>query len=450
MKGYSKLMKKALVKILALTLSMLLCVGVICGCASSGKAFMKLEGESMSVNMYRLYLSRMKGTLASSYAYGAAAKTSAFWDTVMSADGTTYNDYFTAQILENTKTYLAALVMFEEEGLKLPDEYIEEIDSEMQRLLDEEADGSKNTLNSLLAPYGVNYKMLREAYIIEAKIAYLYDHIFGESGSKIAPELVEDYYQKNYVRFKQVFIPNYELLYEEDEFGNVVWYRTDDKTRIAYDTTAEQKKNEDGSVARDKNNDIIFVNEQGEIAYTKDKTNATRVPLMGEDGEQKTRPYTEEELIANEDTAKMIMEKLEPKNFDLFDACTTSEYNLDEGAFEYPNGYYMLTTSENDYLPKAIREELLDMETGEIRKVYVEDSGIHIIMKYELDEGAYTTTDDKEKLFFRASSGNYLFLEDLKGEILEEMLKPYKEKIVIDEGLIEGIDIKSAGVNFYY
>ncbi len=450
MKGYSELMKKTLVKILALSLSLLLCLGVICGCASSGKTFMKLDGEKMSVNMYRLYLSRMKGTLASAYAYGAAAKTSSFWDTVMSADGTTYNDYFTAQILDNTKTYLAALAMFREEGLKLPDEHIDEIDSEMERLLEEEADGSKNTLNSMLAPYGVNYKMLREAYIIEAKIAYLYDHLFGANGSKIAPDLVESYYQENYIRFKQVFIPSYELLYEEDEFGNIVWYRADDKTRIAYDTTAEQKKNEDGSIARDDNGDIIYVNEAGEIAYAKDKTNATRVPLLGDDGTQKTRPYTEDELIANDDTARMIMEKLEAKNFELFDACTTSKYNQDEGAFEYPDGYYIMSNGENEYVAKAIREELIDMTVGEIRKVYVEDSGIHIIMKYELEEGAYATTDENAKLFFRASNGNYLFLEDLKGEILAEMLKPYKERIEIDEGLIEGIDMKSAGVNFYY
>ena len=450
MKGYSKLMKKALVKILALSLSLFLCLGVICGCASSGKKFMKLDGESMSVNMYMLYLSRMKGTLASAYAYGETALTSSFWDTVMSADGTTYNDYFTAQILENTKTYLAALALFEAEGLKLPDDYIDEIDSELDRLLEEEADGSKNELNAKLAPYGVNYKILREAYIIEAKIAYLYDHIFGENGSKISPELVEDYYQRNYIRFKQVFLPNYELLYEEDEFGNAIWYRTDDKTRIAYDTTAEQKKNDDGSIVRDKNGDIIFVNEQGEIAYTKDKTNATRAPLLGEDGNQKTREYTEEELIANEDTARMILDKLEPENFALFDTCTTSAYNQDEGAFEYPDGYYMLTTKDSDYIPKAIRKELLSMEVGEISKVYVEDSGIHIVMKYELKEGAYTTTDDEEKLFFRASSGNYLFLEELKGEILEEMLQPYKDRIEIDDGLIEGVDIKSAEANFYY
>ena len=442
MKGYHKLMKRTLVKILSLAIALLLCLGVICGCASSGKKFMSLEGESMSVNMFQLYLSRMKGTLASSYAYGSTALTSSFWDTVMSADGTTYNDYFTAQILENTKTYLAALALFEEEGLKLPDEYIDEIDAEMERLLEEEADGSKNTLNSMLAPFGVNYKMLREAYIIEAKIAYLSNYFFGEGGSKIAPTLLEDYYQENYVRFKQVFIYTYDLVYEEDEFGNDIYYRLDDNTRISYNTGATLKTNDDGTAVTDKNNDKVYVNEQGEIAY--DKANGERAPKFGADGTQLTREYTKDELIEASDRAQLIFESTQNKNYTLFDSLVKS-YSEDEGMTEYKNGYYM--TRDTEYEAPEVLEELFDMEVGEVRMVHSE-YGIHIVMKYALDEGGYSNAENK--LFFRDADGVYLFLEDLKNQLLAEKLAPYKEKIVIDDGLIEGIDMKSVSPNYYY
>ena len=442
MKGYSKLMKKALVKILALSLSLLLCLGVICGCASSGKKFMTLDGESMSVNMFQLYLSRMKGTLASSYAYGSTALTNSFWDTVMDGDGTTYNDYFTAQILENTKTYLAALALFDEEGLKLPDEYVDEIDSEMERLLEEEADGSKNAFNAILAPYGVNYKMLREAYIIEAKIAYLNDHLFGEGGSKIAPTLLEDYYQENYVRFKQVFIYTYALVYETDEFENDIYYSVADPTRISYDTKATQKKNDDDTVARDKNNDIIYVNEKGEIAY--DKANGERVPKLDADGNQLTREYTKDELIEASDRAQLIFESTQEKNYTLFDSLVES-YSEDEGMTEYKNGYYM--TKDTEYEAPEVLEELFDMNDGEIRMVHSE-YGIHIVMKYALDEGGYSLAENK--MFFRDSDGKYTFLETLKNQLLAEKLQPYKDRIEIDDGLIEGIDMKSVEANFYY
>lgn len=442
MKGYSKLMKKALVKILALSLSIFLCLGVICGCAGSGKKFMTLDGESMSVNMFQLYLSRMKGTLASSYAYGSTALTNSFWDTVMSADGTTYNEYFTEQILENTKTYLAALALFEDEDLKLPDEYVDEIDAEMKRLLDEEADGSKNTLNATLAPFGVNYKMLREAYIIEAKIAYLNDYLFGEGGSKIAPTLLEEYYQENYVRFKQVFIYTYALVYETDEFGNDIYYSLADPSRISYDTKATQKKNDDDTVARDKNNDIIYVNDKGEIAY--DKANGKRTPKFGEDGNQLTREYTKDELIEASDRAQLIFESAQEKNYTLFDSLVES-YSEDEGMLEYKNGYYM--TRDTDYEAPEVLDELFDMSIGEVRMVHSE-YGIHVVMKYALDEGGYSLAENK--VFFRDADGKYLFLDTLKNQLLAEKLAPYKDRIEIDDGLIEGVDIKSVEANFYY
>ena len=87
------------------------------------------------------------------------------------------------------------------------------------------------------------------------------------------------------------------------------------------------------------------------------------------------------------------------------------------------------------------------MKDGEVRIVHSE-YGIHIVMKYALDEGGYSSADNK--LFFRDAEGTYLFLEDLKNQLLAEKLKPYKDKIVIDDGLIEGIDIKSASPNYYY
>ena len=434
-------MKKTLVKILALALAVVICFAVVYGCMSSGKKFMTLDGESISVNMFQLFLSRKKGMLASSYMYGATALTNSFWDTVASADGTTYNDYYTAEVLEEAKNYLAALALFNAEGLTLPDEYIDEIDEEMDRLLEDEGEGSKNTLNSILAPYGVNYKMLREAYIMEAKIAYLSDHLFGENGSKISPALMDEYYQENYVRFKHVFIYTYALVYETDEFGNDIYYRLDDNTRISYDTKATPKKDGDAFVT-DKNHDQVYVNEDGEIAY--DKKNGQRIPKLGSDGNQLTRNYTKEELIQISDRAQLIFESAQEKNYTLFDSLVDA-YSEDEGMEEYKNGYYM--TKDSDYDAPEVIDELFDMSVGEVRMVHSE-YGIHIVMKYELEDGGYASAENK--MFFRDADGVYLFLETLKNQLLTEKLKPYKDRIEIDDGLIDGIDIKSASPNYYY
>ena len=429
-------------KILAVILACLIAVSAFSGC-SKGKAAMEIDKTEISVNLFQLFLSRMKGTLASGYNYGEEALEDSFWDTVMSADGTTYNDYFTAQVLENTKTYLAALHVFEELGLKLPDSYIEEIDAELEALIENDANGSKTTFNSLLSKYGVNYKMLREAYILEAKISYLNNHLYGADGSKISPILIEDYYQDNYARFKHVFIYTYALVYETDSDGNEIWYRDDDTSRISYDTSAQTKKDSDGKIVKDKNGDTVHVNDDGTVAYS--KKNAQRKSKTDASGNQMTREYTEAELIAASDRATLILEQAEEKNYTLFDKLVEN-YTEDEGMEQYPNGYYV--TEDSSYDSPEVLEALFEMKEGEIRRV---DSkyGIHLVMKYELDEGGYDLKANSD-FFISTTDGSYVFISDLKQMLLAEYLKPYIAKIEIDQDALVGIDMKSVGANFYY
>ena len=176
-------MKLLLKRILLLTIACMLIALCFTGCSSRGKKLMELDGTDIPVNLYMLLLSRMKGNLASSYAFGATALSDSFWDTVIDpATGQTYDDYYTNAVLENAKTYLAAMYLFDELGLKLPKETVAEIDEEMDRLVESDGKGSKNTLNTILSEYGANYKILREAYIMEAKIVYLNDYLFGADG----------------------------------------------------------------------------------------------------------------------------------------------------------------------------------------------------------------------------------------------------------------------------
>ncbi|MBO7249957.1 MAG: hypothetical protein J6V42_01635 [Clostridia bacterium] len=441
-------MRKILNRTLLLLLALALCLSVLCGCSAKGKTLLELDGETMSINMFRLYLSRMKGTVISSYAYEGQALPTYFWDTVMGAEGTTYNDYFTAQTLDSAKTYLAALALFKELGLKLPDSYIEEIDSEMARLLEEEANGSKNELNALLSPYGVNYKMLREAYIVEAKIAYLNDHLFGADGAKIAQSLIEDYYQKNYVRFKHVFLYNYEILYDQDEFGNDVYYTLNangepDTTRISYDKeSGATKTGDDGEVIKDKNGHDVYFNEQGEVAYK--KKNAARNPQLDAAGNQKIREYTAEELAAMTKELEDMMAQCGNGNYTTFDALVI-EKSEDDGMREYENGYYM--TRDTDYSAKNVLEEVFKMETGEMKIIH-SDYGIHLVMKYQNDEAAYAKTENQN--LFRKTDGSYVFMNDLKNQLYAEKLGPYKDKVIVNSSLLVGVDIKSIDANFYY
>ncbi len=431
----SSLLKKILVFVVACALALT----SLAGCSSTGKAAIELGDSEITLNMYMLLLSRMKGTVAS--INGTAALKDSYWDTVIDASaGKTQNDYYCDMVLESAKTYVAALHLFDELGLKLPASYIESIDEEIAELIEYDADGSKTAFNSILADYGANVKVLREAYIMEAKIAYLNDHLFGADGSKISADLYEDYYEDNYVRFRHIFFFTTKPVYDTDINGDVVYYTKDGK--IAYDKTAV-KKEENGAVVKDKNGDIVFVEQDGSVAY--DKKNGSPNPMLDSKGNVMTTKLDTKELIALSD---LIAEKITPYatdgSYTMFDSLVET-YGEDEGMNTYPNGYYLTRTS--DYDAPQVVEALFDMEEGEVRRIE-SDYGIHIVMKYPLEEGGYALEENAD--FFRGENGGFAFLTPLKSLLLSEYIAKYSDSITVDEELLKTVSMKTVGANYNY
>ena len=427
-----------------LIFSMLACALVSCG--GTGKPLLMLDDCNISVNLFELYLTRTKGMLSSTE-YGDSVKTDDFWETWIDVyDKKTFNTYYTELVLEDAKNYLAAIAVFDELGLELPQSYIDEIDADLEEMIQNEANGSKSAFNAILAHYGANYDILREAYIIEAKIAHLREELFGKNGSKVGANLVDDYYKENYARFKQVFLYTYEFVYDEDANGDKIYYRND-TSRISYDTSKTAKTNEDGSYVTDKNGDRVYVytDDDGKerIAYKKDGASAKQ--QYDSTGEPKIRYYKEtdpEMKIVNSD-ANVILSEAKSGDFEGFDALV-SEY--DQGSDDYPNGYY--ASQYSSYEAINVIEEVFDMEIGEVRKIR-SDYGIHIVMRYELEESAYTF-EENEDLFISTKTGTYIFMSDLVDKLLYEYIKEYKERITVDEDLLKNVDIKSVDINFYY
>ena len=332
----------------------------------------------------------------------------------------------------------------------------QEIDEEMQRLVDTDGQGSKNYLNTILAEFGANYTVLREAYIMEAKIAYLSDHLFGTNGSLISQDNYERYYQENYVRFKHIFFFTTEVVYQTDSNGDEIYYSDLSNRKIAYADDSKRdgayRKHEDGKVVTDSNGDNIWLykDEEGNehISYDKKGTEeqpSQRNPILDENGNVLTRKLSEDELIALSDKVQLIMEdKAREGEYALFDTLVAT-YGEDEGMDKYANGYYLTRTS--DYDSPEVLAALFEMEEGEIRRVESE-YGIHIVMKYELDEGGYANKANES--FFISSDGTYSFLADLKSDMLDVYLQKYKESIVVDEKLLKTVDMKSVGANYYY
>ena len=427
-----------LFRVLSLLLIFVMSATIFASCAASkGEPMLRVGSATVSVNEYALLLSRMKGALAR--VYQEAVKDS-FWDTTIGLDGTTYNDYFTAQVLDTARTYAIALYLFDEYDLELPKEMIEDVDEKMEGLLVGDGDGSKSQLNQILSAYNMNYEMLREFYITEQKVDQLRAYLYGANGGKITAGVKEEYMQENYVCFKQIFLASYYYIYEKDAYGNTIYYDDDGKTYL-YDTENGVTMTDDnGEIKKDKNGDEIFFDAEGNILYDKEK--GTPMYVTDKDGNYKTEDYSKEELEKIKANVELLQSQIENGDVEEFEDLMHEYSEDEEGIEEYENGYFLEknTTYGYAYLTD-ISEALAEMEIGEIRLVE-SDRGFHLIMKYECPVGAYADRDNAVWFSeFNTSLIEYLFLQETA---------KYKDEVELDEELLSKVDMKSAAINYYY
>ena len=114
----------------------------------------------------------------------------------------------------------------------------------------------------------------------------------------------------------------------------------------------------------------------------------------------------------------------------------------EEGRTLYPDGYYFTKEARYSYdYINDILEKMNEMEVGEIALV-TSDYGYHVVMKYELDKGAYAEESNAEWFEgFNASVAEMLFTN----KCME-----YIGEIEVDEELIKTVDMSSVKPNYYY
>ncbi len=436
-------MKRNVTRVIAFLSALIMIVTCFAGCADKGEPLMKIEDSEISVNLFKLYLSRMKGMLCSSYSFGAAATKDSFWDTIASADGTTYNDVYTEAVLDNAKTYLCALYEFDQRGLKLPKATVDEIDEDIDELIEYYADGSITMMNSILAEFGANVDVLREAFIIDAKIDYLKNEVCGANGELVSDSVRNDFYLKNYARYKQVFFITYDFVFVTDENGDEIYYK-DDNT-ISYDKTANIKTDKNGNPVLDDNEDLIYVriDENGKERIAYDKFNGKRMNKTDENGKV-IEKYEGERLNAVIKAADEVYVQTQVEDFSYADF--DKLVSTDE---EHPNGYYIKKGSNYEALGLSeVANAVFDMKEGEVRAV-TSENGIHIVMRYELENYGYKDIDNSD-FFIDQQTGGLVFMDELKNQILGTYLEKHRDKIVIDEALLVGVDMKCVKENSYY
>jgi len=426
--------KKVLLRITLCIISLLLMLTAVVGCSSKGETLMQIGKQELTVNMYELLLSRMKGTLTYN---DYPTDSESFWDTIISTQGATYNDYFCLSMQQEAKMMLVKLYLFEEVyKLTLPEKNYAAIDEYINDALELIHDGSKTAFNKELSLYGVNIDMLRENYIIEDKIEYLKSHISTQTGDAARDE----YYKENYVCFRQILLPLYEFLYVTDENGDTVYYH-EGTERIYYDTTGTTKTGTDGKPVVDKNGDTIYYTADGKIAYNTTK-GVTQGLDKDNDGYTDYVMFDEERAIIVKDQANKLMELIQVGDFSTFEDYG-EKLSEKEVWNAYPNGIYINKNKNYSiaYLDD-IQKALTNMAVGDTQLIK-SDNAYHLIMKYTAEDQAYKNKENQD--WFEE------FEDEVVTDILNAMCQKYLEQVTVDEkALAEAMDMKSVGANTEY
>lgn len=443
----SKNKKKFLLCIVAFVLLCAILIISLSRCTgSSGTPMLTLKADgktySISVNLYELMLSAMKGTLAA-YGYtnnGYTPAQNSFWDIMDTYDGQameTADAYYRKSVLENCKTYLVSLYLFDKYGLELSESAKKEIDDTMEELIKTDGDGSKAKLNSVLSEYGVNYKMLKEYYTMKAKFKAVQNHIFATTGANMK----NDYLNENYVHFYQIFLANYKYVYEADANGDTIYYNTSTNQPI-YKVTEFKEVDSKGNiiyytdVTREH---ISYDTENGQPSYKIDKDGESYV----------TTPMTADELEALAGRANNLKDSLQGISKDGFVAKVTSESD-DKQAATYTDGYYLnknvdFSASGEDYMYlDQIIEKLSGTDTKDGDVIMIPStSGYHILFKCAPTQDAYDL--EANKVWFSS------FVSDFSGMIFDETTEPYLAQIKLDEKVyVKAPSMKEVALNYFY
>lgn len=446
-------MKKTFIRITAVLVVVMMLALPLSSCMG-GKDLLTLKADgktySISVNLYELMLTATKGNL-DAYNYtlqGLRPSQAAFWEIMDTYDGKTMETadaFYRKKVLDDCKSYLLSLYLFDKYNLELSASAKAEIEDLMDELVKTDGEGSKTKLNSVLANYGVNYKMLKEYYTIKAKFKAVQDHIYSTTG----PNIKNTYVSEHYVHFYQLFLANYTYEYETDPNGDVIYYNTA-TNQILYKETEYKNINASGKVEVDSKGNIVYYTDESctHISYDTEKGQPSyKIDKNGES--YVTKPMTDDELDKLVERANDLLQSLQGVSKDAFVAKANAESD-DKQAAIYTDGYYLqkgmdYSASGQDYMYlDTIVEKLssADVKVGDVIMI-PSPSGYHILMKCAPTENAYEL--EANEVWF---SG---FATLLTGNLFEDRVESLRAEIKLNEKVYaKAPTMKEVAVNYFY
>jgi hypothetical protein len=245
------------------------------------------------------------------------------------------------------------------------------VDSQLAEIVADGFEGNVAKLNEQAYEFGINYNMLRQIYVAEAKTESVYNYMIGSVLSgKLNDELRDSFLYDNYARTSHIFVST-KYSYNIDKDGNLIY---DSNGKYTVELTEDQIKEK--------------------------KSLITKIDEIG----------------------------LNADNF----AEYQKQFNEDPAIKKYENGYFVNSKTDMDtaYITAA-----LSMNTDEVKKVETADGVYYILKKPMLAKAYSDTKNADFFPAYDATILDYLYREEMEklyGEITinEELKKNISIKTV--------------------
>ena len=194
-----KILKKAVCLILAVTV--LLSFPVSC---SSGDYALKIGDRVISADRYKAAAISIKSQFLTS---NDLEDTDDLWDRYIDSSYTsTVQQYLDSMIQSYLISYNLYSIHFDELGLTLDDQTVNEIEETMQSYIEQY--GSKEELDKSLREQGFTYEDFEQQYYDEAKKKAVIMYYFGPDSTEnpVSRDDLRAYYEEYYTKVKHIFL----------------------------------------------------------------------------------------------------------------------------------------------------------------------------------------------------------------------------------------------------
>ena len=237
-----------LITFICIFLALVLIFGAVLGIVTAVKnanAVVKYEGLTMdkeTASFFVTYYKYRYMSLLSSLGVEGVEDTRGFWNKIYEKEGVSYGELLTKSTEQYIRQIIAANYLFDNYG-KLTGDDKDIINTARNELLTYKADGNKKHFNSEVSRYGFDYSSLKDAITMLYKANTAKNIIYGSDGSNLAnfPEVANEYLAE-YTHAKLLFIRT-ETTFELDDGGNrIIGDDGNDKTRPLTDAEKAERQ----------------------------------------------------------------------------------------------------------------------------------------------------------------------------------------------------------------